>query len=136
MTKMTNFNTSNGKMVLARVQAALSDLNEDLGVELVVKQNFKYGESGFKFTLEAQPKDMKIEDTKAGRSFKLHHAHYGVSEKALDSTFYNRGALFRVLGIKPSRPMYPFVCERVNDGIGFKFGARTIAAEFPLETRD
>ena len=64
------------------------------------------------------------------KDFERFAPSYGVSADALGKTFESRGETFRLTGLNPNRPKYPFNAERVRDGKSFKFGDSTIARKF------
>ena len=53
--------------------------------------------------------------------FELYASMFGLTADDYGAEFKNARATYRLIGIKPNRPKYPFIAERVSDGHRFKF---------------
>jgi hypothetical protein len=60
-------------------------------------------------------------DSRLARDFKTYASTFGVKPEDLGRTFRSRGTEYKVTGINPGRPKFPFAVERVSDGKVFKF---------------
>lgn len=63
--------------------------------------------------------ELKISESEKA-SFRTHAEHFGMKRDDLGKCFRHCGELFRIVGIKPTRPKYPVNVVR-SDGKRFKF---------------
>lgn len=65
-------------------------------------------------------------DTQEARDWDRGCARFGLPTGAVGKFFTSRGTVYKVAGLMPSRPKFPVLAERADDGKRFKMTAITV----------
>lgn len=65
-------------------------------------------------------------DASEVHDFKTHAHLYGLKPEDLGREFVWRGKVYKVVGLCPSRPQYPFLCDGGKNGCRYKFRAEWV----------
>lgn len=117
--KIKSITRGTAALIQDRVKMALADIEQETGLKIEVDLNTIASEG---MTLKVKASlDLPLEETDAGRAFIALAGRYGLSASDLGRDFMLGGDVFRLTGIKTSRPKYPLQGVRVKDGKDYKF---------------
>lgn len=129
--QITQMDKDTAKTIAARAQLAMKALEDELGVTIQVKNGTIRGGSLELSMMASVGDEVRYEDTPDGRAYMLYAQRYDLDPKRLGTTFkitdrQGRMTLYRITGLKTSRPKFPVSAERVSDGHRFKFPADVV----------
>jgi hypothetical protein len=123
------------KKFTKEAQRVLEDLAATYGIDSVTYKGGSYDANGGNATLKfeiAAPDPTTGETLSAeAQEFKALAHVYGLNPEDLGTEFKVRGTVYKITGLKNSRPKYPISAIRVSDGKAFKFPAATVKS-FPV----
>lgn len=130
--KITNFGRHEHQILSAAITKALKDVGDEYGVDLSVTGG-RVGSGLGQINLE-----VKVRETAAGVDggkalWDRICTHYGLRPEHYGMTFTYQGTLYKVTGLRTSRPKYPIDAIRVHDKRAMKFVASTVAAKLPMK---
>lgn len=116
---ITHIDRNVARDVQARIQNLLKDLEEETGLEVKIdKMRFSSGSVSMNVNAGL---GVDIGETAMGRQFKMLASRYGLAPEDLGKNFMINGTLFKITGLKTTRPKFPVEGERVCDGQPYKF---------------
>jgi hypothetical protein len=113
--------------IRADIDQSLEEIGAEYNVTLRTKGVARYDSKSF--TVKVECFDLNEDGTERSperEEFPRRATHFGLEPDDLDKTFSRKGELFKITGIKPTRPKYPVCAERVIDGKKFKFPAHYV----------
>ena len=118
------------KKFTKEAQRVLEDLAATYGIDSVTYKGGSYDANGGNATLKfeiAAPDPVNGETLSAeAQEFKALAHVYGLNPEDLGTEFKVRGTVYKITGLKNSRPKYPISAIRVSDGKAFKFREATV----------
>jgi hypothetical protein len=107
-------------MIRAEIVAACEAIGKKHGATIELNPgSFNAQSIRFKVEVSAIGTDGAL--TSDARNFKLYASMYGLKPEDLNKTFTWGGNKFKLVGLSPRRPKYPFIAEN-EVGKRFKFG--------------
>lgn len=128
--KIDSINRGNAKLVADEAKKALEALSA-LGLTVEIKGGVSYDplantvEIKFKFSAGDPEENLRKE-------FEANAWRFNVKPEAFGIEFQSHGRTYRLTGINPNRPKYPFSATDVESGQHLKFQAGVVK-HFPTE---
>lgn len=122
---MKEFTKQNLKTLRQEIDAALATVAKKNGIALSMG-NIRFSGEEFHAKLEAvvtstNASGLSLSETKMKKALEDFGSLYGVTGKEYGKTFFSNGRTYKLVGLKPSHPKFPFIGQDVNTGKQFKF---------------
>ena len=128
--KITGIDRSTIKLIRDRIDAALTDLADELGVTIKVG-HASYSSSNVTYKVEvATESDDGTANTKDAEAFRLNAKAWGLSPDDLGKTFAvprHPRTIYKIIGARPQSWKYPILAETQNGKV-YKFPASSVKA--------
>ena len=122
---ITEFNKANLKQLRESLNAAVSLVEEEHGVEIVVG-NIKYIDHEATITVKVRTINESGESYDPMKAdFLAYCSLFGFSQDDLGKTFVNHGKTFTISGMKPNNRRYPLIATD-SAGNAYKFEAEGV----------
>lgn len=126
--KVEKWDSATARIAMGQTERALADVADQLGVVVKVKRG-RYDGGTLTVTIElsAVSADGTVETAEASAFRQFSEALFGVPADALGKIITtSNGEQFRLTGLKPNAPRFPFTAARVKDGKSFKLSHVTV----------
>jgi hypothetical protein len=124
--KVKTFDAEVLGLVRRAIDRAFTDVEEEFGIRITLGK-IKYSEVSADGTIRIQVVNKDGEAlSQEAEYFKQFCGQYGFGPEDLGKTFYVNGKPFKLIGLMPGRPKYPFLATNKN-GRRFKFQVDTVA---------
>jgi hypothetical protein len=136
MSRVTTIDAHVLKQLRPRVQQALRELGNELGLELVPTSGSYGGSTG---QLKLEIRTLQADGTAVTReaeAFKRYAAAFGLEEGDLGRTFSgSNGDRYRIVGLRPAAPKRPVQAENVFTRRVFVFPVELVKSALRREQR-
>lgn len=123
--RITEFSRESLRVLRERIDEALAGLGDELGLTLRAGScSFDAATATFKLNA-AVGEDVSVTDARNRRDYDRFAIQYGV-DAPIDSLFRVNGIKFRLTGLNPGRPKFPFSVVNVATGKAFKMTAAQV----------
>lgn len=123
MRKITTFkNKSLLDLIEARINTAIKEVGEDLGIDIKTTGNGSYSDTNFTLKVECSLKsDDGVVVTTERSNFIKYGAMYGFKKEDIDKIFKYQGKNYKITGLKSRRQKNPIVCTQIENNMLYKF---------------
>lgn len=117
MSNVTTFDHANSGLVIAKMRAAMGQIAKEHGLSVATKRG-NYADLRLNFQVEVTvTQNAAGEKLDPGKvEFERYADMLGVEKGWYRQTFTDRGTMFRVVGLKPSRPKNCVLIQNVRTG--------------------